>query len=81
MTGFFFDGERLIQVSQIEAVEPYVRETVGDPASYGARPEIVEVEARLIRTISGQAYISDGSFLEVVDLLTHPRVTGEEQIA
>jgi hypothetical protein len=81
MTTFYFDGERLIQVDQIEAVEGIVREKVGEPEAYGDRPPVVEVEARVIRTISGREYISDGSVLDVIDMLMHGSPTGEEQIA
>ena len=72
MTDFLWDGERLIQTSQIESVESYTRESVKPAENYGDHPQVTEIEARVIRTISGQTYISDGSVLEIVDLLMSP---------
>lgn len=69
MTGFIYDGERVIQVAQIESVEATERESMTDPAQYGDRPEIQTVEARVIHTISGRSYYSDGSVHEIIDLL------------
>lgn len=81
MTDFIYDGERLVQVSQIESVSPSMRESVGEPEHYGDRPDVVEIETRTIRTISGAEYVSDGSFLEIVDLLMSVAHSGEEQLA
>lgn len=83
MTDFIYDGVRLIQVGQIESVYPTVRESLTEPQHYGDRPDVIEVEARTIRTTSGNEYVSDGSFLEIVDLLMElsSRQTSEEQIA
>lgn len=69
MTDFIFDGTHLIQVEAIEAVEPHERESVKAAEHYGDHPEVVKVEARLIRTIAGREYVTDGSYLEIVDLL------------
>lgn len=81
MTDFIYDGVRLIQVGQIESVYPTTRESVKEPEHYGDRPDVVEIEARTVRTISGSEYVSDGSFLELVDLLMGlSRHTGEEQV-
>lgn len=81
MTDFIYDGVRLIQVGQIESVYPTTRESVKEPEHYGDRPDVVEIEARTVRTISGSEYVSDGSFLELVDLLMSlSRHTGEEQV-
>lgn len=80
MTDFIYDGMRLIQVSQIESVEPTIRETVKSAENYGERPDVVEIEARTIRTISGSEYVSDGSFLEIVDLLMEMSHSGAEKI-
>lgn len=78
MTDFLFDGEHLIQVDAIEAVEPHERESINEPEHYGDRPEVTKIEARIIRTIAGREYISDGSFLEIIDMLM---TLGQEQVA
>lgn len=69
MSKFLFDGVRVIQVDQIEAVEPSEVERVTPAEAYGDRPEVTTVEARVIHMVSGQTYTSEGSFLEIVDLL------------
>lgn len=69
MTSFLWDGVRAIQIGQIESVESYELETMTDPDKYGERPEVQTVEARIVHTISGRSYISEGSVTEVVDLL------------
>jgi len=78
MTEFIFDGEHLLQIDAIEAVEPYERESIGEPEHYGDHPEVTKVEARIIRSIAGREYISDGSFLEIVDLLMNAQGASEQ---
>lgn len=70
MSTFIFDGVQAIQRDQIESVRPTTREVLKDSEVYGARSLIEEIEARIIRCISGSEYLSDGSYLDIIDIIT-----------